>query len=91
MVGAKVRGDSIGETLRDGDLDLVDRSHRTTDGVFLLRMGEELRIKRVQRVAGGALILISDNEHYQPELIKPEDMRDVEILGRCEVRLGKIN
>lgn len=91
VVGAKVRGDSMGETLRDGDQVLVDRSHRTPDGVFLLRMGDELRIKRVQRVAGGALMLISDNTHYPPELVKPEDLRDVEILGRCEIRIGRIS
>jgi hypothetical protein len=40
--------------------------------------------------AGGAWLLISDNAHYQPEMIKPEDMRDVEILGRCEVRIGRV-
>lgn len=90
LVGAKVRGDSMGETLRDGDRVVVDLSKRTPDGVFLLRMGDELRIKRVQRVAGGAWLLISDNDHYQPELVKPEDMHDVEILGQCEIRIGRI-
>ncbi|MCG7599715.1 S24 family peptidase [Halomonas sp. McH1-25] len=53
IVGPKVRGDSMEETPRDGDLVLVDRSQRTPDGVFLLRMGDELRIKHVQRVAMG--------------------------------------
>lgn len=51
----------------------------------------ERRIKRVQRAAGGAWLLISDNDHYQPELIKPEDMKDVQILGRCEIRIGRIS
>ncbi|MGM0544139.1 MAG: S24 family peptidase [Pseudomonadota bacterium] len=51
---------------------------------------DERRIKRVQRLAGGALYLISDNDHYQPEMIKPQDMHDVEILGRCEIRIGRV-
>jgi len=38
----------------------------------------------VQRLAGGELYLISDNVHYLPEMIKPQDMHDVEILGRSE-------
>lgn len=59
--------------------------------MFLLTVSGERRIKRVQRLAGGALYLISDNEHYQPEMIKPEQMREVEILGRCEVRIGRIS
>lgn len=91
LVGAKVRGDSMGETLRDGDQVLVNRAQCKPDGVFLIRMGDELRIKRVQRVAGGALMLISDNTHYPPELLKPQDMKDVEILGRCEIRIGRIS
>lgn len=91
LVGIRVRGDSMGETLQDGDRVLVDRSSRTPDGVFLLRMDGGLRIKRVQRVAGGAWMLISDNTHYQPEMIKPEEMGQVEIIGECRVRIGRIN
>lgn len=53
-------------------------------------MGDHLRIKRLQRVAGGALMAISDNTHYPAELIKPQDMREVEIIGRCEIRIGRI-
>lgn len=90
VVGVRVRGDSMGETLHDGDRVLVDRSSRTPDGVFLLRMDDGLRIKRVQRVAGGGWMLISDNTHYQPEMIKPEEMGQVEIIGECRVRIGKI-
>jgi phage repressor protein C with HTH and peptisase S24 domain len=92
VVGVKVRGDSMLGTLDDGDWVLVDRSNRDPkqEGVFLLLVSGERRIKRVQRLAGGALFLISDNEHYQPEMIKPQDMHDVEILGRCEIRIGRV-
>ena len=92
VVGIKVRGDSMDDTLADGDWVLVDRSNRDPkqEGVFLLLVSGERRIKRVQRLAGGALYLISDNEHYQPEMIKPQDMHDVEILGRCEIRIGRV-
>ncbi|WP_089690979.1 XRE family transcriptional regulator [Vreelandella titanicae] len=92
VVGVKVRGDSMDGTLADGDWVLVDRSNRDPkqEGVFLLLVSGERRIKRVQRLAGGALYLISDNDHYQPEMIKPQDMHDVEILGRCEIRIGRV-
>ncbi len=92
VVGVKVRGDSMLGTLDDGDWVLVDRSNRDPkqEGVFLLLVSGERRIKRVQRLAGGALYLISDNDHYQPEMIKPQDMHDVEILGRCEIRIGRV-
>ena len=92
VVGVKVRGDSMLGTLDDGDWVLVDRSNRDPkqEGVFLLLVSGERRIKRVQRLAGGALFLISDNEHYQPEMIKPQDMHYVENLGRCEIRIGRV-
>ncbi|WP_280951119.1 S24 family peptidase [Salinicola halophyticus] len=63
---------------------------RTLDGVFLLRMGDELRLKRVQRVAGGAWILISDNSAYERELIKPEDLGGVEIIGQAWRKVGRV-
>ncbi len=93
MAGVQVRGDPMEGTLEDGDWALVDLGNRDPrqEGVFLLLISGERRIKRVQRLAGGALYLISDNEHYQPEMIPPERMREVEILGRCEVRIGRIS
>lgn len=91
VVGVRVRGDSMGETLHDGDRVLVDRSSRTPDGVFLLRMDDGLRIKRVQRVAGGGWMLISDNARYQPELVDPLSNQNVEIIGECVMRLGRIS
>ncbi|MGP9500250.1 XRE family transcriptional regulator [Halomonas sp. AOP43-D1-4] len=92
VVGIKVRGDSMDGTLADGDWVLVNRGNRDPkqEGVFLLLVSGERRIKRVQRLAGGALYLISDNELYQPEMIKPQDMGDLEILGRCEIRIGRV-
>lgn len=93
VVGVKVRGDSMESTLSDGDWVLVDRSDRPDrpEGVFLLLVDGERRIKRVQRVAGGAWVLISDNSHYQPEMIPPDKMISVEIIGRCRVRIGGIS
>ncbi|MCH4809785.1 S24 family peptidase [Vreelandella neptunia] len=71
---------------------MVDRTNRypKQEVVFLLLVSGERRIRRVQRLTGGALYLISDNDHYQPEMIKPQDMHDVEILGRCEIRIGRV-
>lgn len=32
----------------------------------------------------------SDHHAYAKEMIKPDEMQDVEILGRCRVRIGRI-
>ena len=63
---------------------------RPEAGRCVLTAGKWRATDQVQRLAGGALYLISDNDHYQPEMIKPQDMHDVEILGRCEIRIGRV-
>lgn len=90
MVGVTARGDSMGDMIRDREQVLVNRAQRTPDGVFLLRMDDELRLKRVQRVAGGAWVLISDNPAYERELIKPEGQWRVEIIGQCWRKVGRV-
>lgn len=90
--GVRVRGDSMDDTLADGDWVLVDLSQRdpSTEGVFLVLVDGERRIKRMQRVAGGGWLLISDNKRYEHELISPEKQQFVEVLGRCVMRLGQV-
>lgn len=90
LVAAEVAGDSMEKTLHDRDTVLINRALRTGDGVFMLRIGEALRIKRVQKLVDGSLRLSSDNEIYAPEVIHPENLNQVEILGHCHWRGGKI-
>lgn len=90
VIGARVRGDAMGETLRDGEQVLIDRSQTRPDGIFLVRIGAELHLRRIQRLVDGSLMLISDNTRYRPEVIKPQDMREVEVLGRCGLRVGLV-
>ena len=79
----------MGDTIRDREQVLVNRAQRTPGGVFLLRMNDELWLKRVQRIAGGAWVRISDNPAYERELIKPEDQWRVEIIGQCCRKVGR--
>lgn len=90
LIGARVSGDSMNDTLKDGDRVLIDRTQIKPDGVFLFRMDDELRIKRLQRAAGGALRILSDNTRYSAELVRPEELDKIEIIGRCEVVIGRI-
>ena len=68
-------------TLNEGDLALVDvRDNRFKfDGLYMLRDGGDLSIKRVQRQPDGALVLRSDNAAYQPVTVAPES---ITVLGR---------
>lgn len=63
----KVQGESMQPTLSDGDLIMIDRSKTDLnyDGLFVLRFGDSLQVKRVGRSpAPGSVEVISDNPAY---------------------------
>ncbi|WP_337926484.1 S24 family peptidase [Vreelandella profundi] len=88
----RARGDSMVGTIDDGDYVFVDFTQRdpSREGVYLILSDGERRIKRMQRVAGGGWLLISDNARYEKELIAPDKKQFVEVLGRCLVNLGQV-
>jgi phage repressor protein C with HTH and peptisase S24 domain len=77
-------GDSMRPTIQDGDLLLVDTTDRTFSsfGVYVLVIGGERLVKRVQRKLDGSLVLISDNGTYQPDHVTGEMLTDVTVIGR---------
>ncbi|WP_417544399.1 LexA family transcriptional regulator [Marinobacter sp.] len=90
LAAIRVAGDSMDGTLADGDTVLIDRSKKKPDGVFAIRIGDSLRIKRLQKMADGSLRVSSDNPMYQPEVIHPENMSQIEIVGQCYWRGGRV-
>ncbi|HUB47745.1 MAG TPA: helix-turn-helix transcriptional regulator [Acetobacteraceae bacterium] len=77
-------GESMQPTIRDGDLLLVDTTDRAVAsfGVYVLEVGGERLVKRVQRKLDGSLVLISDNETYQPDLVSGNMLQTVTVVGR---------
>jgi phage repressor protein C with HTH and peptisase S24 domain len=80
-----VRGESMVPTLNPGDVILVERNHRATvsDGIYVIRMGEALLVKRLQFLPEGELMVTSDNPAYQPFRVSTrERAEDFSIIGR---------
>lgn len=78
-----VRGDSMFPTLADGDTILVDLTQRTPagDGIYIIRFGEFVLVKRLHIDPVRRLVTIScDNENYPP--LAPVEPGDLEIAGR---------
>ncbi|WP_106475800.1 LexA family transcriptional regulator [Phytohalomonas tamaricis] len=90
LVAVRVIGDSMDGTLKNGDTVLINRAITRPDGVFVIRVGDELRIKRVQLLSDGSLRLSSDNNHYAPEVIPPENLGNVQIIGHCYWHSGRV-
>ncbi len=83
-----VQGDSMEPLLRDGDEILVDRAAATfRDGVYVVRLGDTLMVKRVAASAQGRIALISQNLAYPPIDVSAEE---VEIIGRVVWKSGRL-
>lgn len=77
-----VRGDSMQPTLNDKEYILIDHATITPkDGIYVVRSGDTLWVKRLQRMPNNQILLISDNTHYPPITV---DLRDenFQIIGR---------
>lgn len=78
-----VEGESMEPALRPGDLVLIDRSATIRDGFYVIRIGDGLLVKRLQRLPGSQVKATSDNPAYGPFTIDlglaPEG---VSIVGR---------
>lgn len=93
LVCLPIKGDSMSPGLIDGDIVLIDCAHRHGDGVFVLRIGDALRIKRVQWLANGSLRISSDNPLYQPEILNPAELDDTQfaLIGACHTKIGRVS
>ena len=78
-----VRGDSMEPTLKDGDTVLIDQSEKEIlDGrIYVVTLGDELRVKRVQKGWDG-IVLTSDNPRYSDIHIAARDLEAFKVHGR---------
>ena len=85
-------GESMEPHIHNGDLLLVDRTDTAfrNFGVYVIEVRDERLVKRVQRKFDGSLILISDNQVYQPEGIDAQLAKEVHVLGRVVWRGGPV-
>jgi phage repressor protein C with HTH and peptisase S24 domain len=84
----EVVGDSMSPTIDDGDLVLADtREVRfKSDGIYVIRSGDDLSVKRIQREIDGRLTVRSDNHAYHTVTVAADGLslfgRVVWISGR---------
>jgi len=81
----RVAGDSMWDTLQDGDYILVDRAVRqcTRDGLYVIRYrdDDEVMVKRLIRHPSSKLLIVkSDNANYPSQMSLQDE--DLEVQGR---------
>lgn len=75
-------GDSMKGMFNSGDPLVVDRGVTAVefDAVYFFRVGDEGFIKRLQRIPGEGLRVLSENQKYETWTIRPD--MDFEVFGR---------
>ncbi|KZC80504.1 transcriptional regulator [Neisseria flavescens] len=84
------RGDSMEPTINSKDTLLVDTSkNNPRDGqIYVIRSGDTLWVKRIQKQLDGSLLLISDNDTYPPMSLTLADHPDIQVIGQV-VQISK--
>jgi transcriptional regulator with XRE-family HTH domain len=84
------QGDSMEPTLHSGNSLLIDTSNKNlTDGcIYVIRVGNELYAKRLQKQFNGDVRLISDNKEYDDQLVQIDEIDQLQIVGKV-VWVGK--
>jgi phage repressor protein C with HTH and peptisase S24 domain len=78
-----VKGDSMDGVLNDRDVILIDLADAApTGGLYVVRQGADLLVKRVQKLTGGRLLLLSANPAYVPVEVDPARDEDFAVVGR---------
>lgn len=88
-----VMGDSMEPTLFAGDKILVNLDDKkiVDRHVYVINVGEEVRVKRLVRRLNGDIVIKSDNPEYDDEVIDvnlPEDSCYFSIIGRVIDKSG---
>ena len=82
----KIDGDSMEPTLQSGDLIMINTKVKDIQSghIYLMRLEDELMVKRLERRPGGILLIRSDNkDYYDPmEISLSDEHVDFEVFGR---------
>lgn len=79
-----VDGDSMMPTLCPRDLLFIDTKidHFNGDGIYVFNFEDSTFVKRLQKVKGRKLCVLSDNPKYPPFEIESHEMGDIYIFGK---------
>lgn len=82
LAAIRVKGDSMIPTIQDDDMVVIDLTKKNLDfdGLFVMRVGEALQIKRIGRGARRtSVMVIADNSLYPPV---DTERTEIDVVGK---------
>jgi phage repressor protein C with HTH and peptisase S24 domain len=82
-----VKGESMLPTIADDDLVMLDTTKKNLDfdGLFVLKFGDALHVKRISRSGRDTVMIISDNSNYPAQSWARDE---IEVVGKV-IWMGK--
>jgi phage repressor protein C with HTH and peptisase S24 domain len=92
LICIKAAGDSMSPTIADGADLLVNRADATIrDGlVYVIRFGNEVRVKRLYLRPDGGITIRSDNPTFERVEVPADHMQYIAIIGRVVWQAGML-
>ncbi|WP_286036283.1 XRE family transcriptional regulator [Succinatimonas hippei] len=88
----KVKDDEMAPLLYKNDevlIDILDVEHIETNGVYLLAINNETKIRRLMPLLKGGVIVKADNPEISQETLNKDEFEDiVKIMGKVVYRAG---
>lgn len=87
-----VKNDNMLNTLEVGDTVLIDTNIHEYIGSGIYALATELGVKiyRINLFQNGFLVLINDNPAYPPEMLRPDELGSLKIVGRVVGKYGVV-
>lgn len=84
LIALWAKGDSMEPLIGDNNTLIVHTTEKQPDdgNIYVLRLENQLWVKRIQVTPLGSYLLISDNSIYPPMEIKKEEMGNFDVIGR---------
>lgn len=78
------RGISMHGTIENGDVLFVDSTVRSYDGdgIYIIVIGDGIQVKRLQKIPGNRLAVISDNKQFDSHVYEADQANEIIVCGR---------
>ena len=88
----KNKGTNMQPDINDGDIVLVNRAIKKGNGIYAIKIKDDLHIMRLQWLIDGNIRVSSNSSFYEPEIVDAnKSNRQFKIIGKCHTKISRFD
>lgn len=88
----KNKGNNMQPDINDGDIVLVNRAIKKGNGIYVIKIKDDLHIMRLQWLIDGNIRVSSNSSFYEPEIVDAnKSNRQFKIIGKCYTKISRFD